>query len=165
MHRCTDIEDPFAITLDDPDLAEERYLNLGLDFPGRLIVVNWALRGEDIRLLDDAAAQGRKASQLEFATSMLLGMGKGEEGRGKGTNLPPFPLHRLRRLGAARWREGLSFRPQRLRRLHPQCPDGGHHTGERAHREHEHPVAGQQGDLPEREAGSVSQPSSRAEVS
>jgi len=45
------IEDSFAITLDDPHPAEERYLNLGVDFQGRIIVVNWVLRGDDMRLI------------------------------------------------------------------------------------------------------------------
>ncbi len=45
------IEDPFAITLDDPHPTEDRFLNLGQDFLGRIVVVNWTLRGDDVRLI------------------------------------------------------------------------------------------------------------------
>ena len=45
------VEDPLATTLDDPHPTEERFLNLGQDFLGRVIVVNWTVRGEDIRLI------------------------------------------------------------------------------------------------------------------
>lgn len=44
------IEDPLATTLEDPHPTEERFLNLGQDFLGRIIVVSWTLREEDLRL-------------------------------------------------------------------------------------------------------------------
>lgn len=44
-------EDPLALTLDDPYPEEERFLTLGLDLVGRVIVVNWTWRDEDVRLI------------------------------------------------------------------------------------------------------------------
>lgn len=44
-------EDPDALTFDDPHPDEDRFLTLGLDFTGRVIVVHWTWRGEEIRLI------------------------------------------------------------------------------------------------------------------
>ena len=45
------LEDPLAIVLDDPHPAEPRFLSLGLDFLGRILVVNWTMRGDASRLI------------------------------------------------------------------------------------------------------------------
>lgn len=39
--------DPFAITVEDRDHAEERFVTLGTDGFGRLVVVAYCYRGED----------------------------------------------------------------------------------------------------------------------
>jgi uncharacterized DUF497 family protein len=44
-------DDPLALTARDPFLAEERYLSLGVDFLGRVIVVNWTWRLKEIRVI------------------------------------------------------------------------------------------------------------------
>jgi len=44
-------EDPLALTLDEPHPDEDRFLTLGVDLIGRVIVVNWTWRDEDIRLI------------------------------------------------------------------------------------------------------------------
>jgi len=54
------LEDPQALTRDDPHPAEERFLTVGLDLLGRLVLVNWTWRGDDIRLIS-----ARKASPDE----------------------------------------------------------------------------------------------------
>ena len=46
------LEDPLALTRHDPDAAgEERFVSLGADPRGRLLVVVWTPRGEQIRLI------------------------------------------------------------------------------------------------------------------
>ena len=45
------LEDPYALTRDDPHPREERFVTLGLDVLGRLLVVSWTHRGEDIRII------------------------------------------------------------------------------------------------------------------
>ena len=44
-------EDPHAVTIDDPHPDEHRFVTLGVDFLGRVLVVCWAARGDDIRLI------------------------------------------------------------------------------------------------------------------
>jgi uncharacterized protein len=43
-------EDPRAITIDDPHPDEQRFVTLGLDYLGRLLVVCWTPRDDDIRI-------------------------------------------------------------------------------------------------------------------
>jgi len=45
------LEDPLAFVLDDPHPSEQRFLGLGLDFLGRVLVVNWTMRGDASRLI------------------------------------------------------------------------------------------------------------------
>lgn len=45
------LEDPFALTRADPDArVDERFVTLGAAPDGRLLVVAWTLRGENVRL-------------------------------------------------------------------------------------------------------------------
>ena len=53
-------EDPRALTRDDPHPDEERFLTLGLDLLGRIVLVNWTWGEDDIRLIS-----ARKASPGE----------------------------------------------------------------------------------------------------
>jgi uncharacterized DUF497 family protein len=43
-------EDAEALTIDDPHPAEQRFVTLGLDSLGRVLVVCWTQRGDDIRI-------------------------------------------------------------------------------------------------------------------
>ncbi len=64
-------EDPLALTIDYPDSPEElRWITLGTDFMGRLLVVVYTYRGESIRLIS-----ARKATKKER---------EGYEGKRKG---------------------------------------------------------------------------------
>ena len=49
----TVLNDPFAITIDDPDYSNEkgRYLDIGLSSKGRLSVVWYTERNENIRII------------------------------------------------------------------------------------------------------------------
>jgi uncharacterized DUF497 family protein len=54
-------DDPEAITVEDPDSeGEQRFVSLGLDMLGRLIVVAYTYRGDAVRLIS-----ARPASQKE----------------------------------------------------------------------------------------------------
>lgn len=45
------LEDPYALTRNDPHSREERFVTLGLDALGRLVVVSWTYRQDDIRII------------------------------------------------------------------------------------------------------------------
>ena len=55
------LEDPYALTRDDPHPREERFVTLGLDALGRLVVVSWTQRGEDIRIISARPATRAEA--------------------------------------------------------------------------------------------------------
>jgi len=59
------LEEPLAITLDDPHPSEQRFVNLGQDYLGRIIVVNWTLRGEDVRLISARPATRTERRRYE----------------------------------------------------------------------------------------------------
>jgi len=44
-------EDPRGITLDDPHPDEDRHVTIGVDFLGRVLVVSWTWRDDDVRLI------------------------------------------------------------------------------------------------------------------
>ncbi len=54
-------EDPRSITLDDRHPDEDRYVTVGLYFLGRVVVVCWTLRDEEVRLIS-----ARKATRAEL---------------------------------------------------------------------------------------------------
>ena len=54
--------DTCAITLDDPHPDEQRFVTMGLDFLGRMLIVCWTPRGDDIRVVS-----ARKATPGERA--------------------------------------------------------------------------------------------------
>jgi uncharacterized protein len=54
-------DDPEAITIEDPDSeGEQRFLSIGLDILGRIIVVAYTYRVDDVRLIS-----ARKATKKE----------------------------------------------------------------------------------------------------
>jgi uncharacterized DUF497 family protein len=54
-------DDPDAITMEDPDSeGEQRFLSIGLDILGRIIVVAYTYRGDDARVIS-----ARKATKKE----------------------------------------------------------------------------------------------------
>ena len=56
------LEDPGALTRDDPHPREDRFVTLGMDTLGRILVVSWTARGEEFRLIS-----ARKATRDERA--------------------------------------------------------------------------------------------------
>jgi uncharacterized DUF497 family protein len=53
-------EDPRALTRDDPHPREARFVTLGLDALGRLLVVCWTSRDEEFRIIS-----ARRANRVE----------------------------------------------------------------------------------------------------
>jgi uncharacterized DUF497 family protein len=59
-------DDTGAITIEDPDATgEQRFLSIGLDVLGRLIVVAFSYRGDDLRLISARKATRREISIYE----------------------------------------------------------------------------------------------------
>jgi uncharacterized protein len=59
-------DDPEAITLEDPDAeGEQRVLSLGLDVLGRIIVVAYTYRGDEVRLISARKATRREVRVYE----------------------------------------------------------------------------------------------------
>ena len=58
----TIFNDPFAITIDDPDhsVEEDRYVDIGLSSKGRMLVVWYTERNDNIRIIGS-----RKAARSE----------------------------------------------------------------------------------------------------
>jgi uncharacterized protein len=56
-------EDPRARTVEDPHPNEERFVTLGLDLLGRVLVVVWTPRDDEIRIISARAATRRERHQ------------------------------------------------------------------------------------------------------
>jgi len=59
------LEDELALTMPDPGRAEARFLTMGRDPSGRLLVVAFTWRGERIRIISARAATRRERRQYE----------------------------------------------------------------------------------------------------
>lgn len=57
------LEDPRAITIEDPHPEEERWVTVGLDLLGRVLVVAYTWRGERIRIISVRRATPRERDQ------------------------------------------------------------------------------------------------------
>lgn len=58
-------EVPYAKARDDPDPDEQRFLTLGMDLLGRVLVVCWTSRDDDIRLISARPANKRERAQYQ----------------------------------------------------------------------------------------------------
>lgn len=59
------LEDERALTIDDPDSNERRYLTIGLDAIARILVVVYSWRGENIRIISARKATAAERRQYE----------------------------------------------------------------------------------------------------
>ena len=60
------LEDEIALTMRDPYSAqEERWITIGMDALGRVLVVVYAWRGENVRLISARMATSRERTQYE----------------------------------------------------------------------------------------------------
>jgi uncharacterized DUF497 family protein len=57
--------DDLAITIRDNRFAEDRFVTIGMDAFGRILVVVFTWRGEDIRLISARLAERRERKQYE----------------------------------------------------------------------------------------------------
>jgi uncharacterized protein len=61
---ATVFEDSRALTRDDPHPREERFVTLGLDAMGRLLVVCWSSRDDEFRII--SARRANRAETLQY---------------------------------------------------------------------------------------------------
>ena len=61
----TVLEDERALTIDDSDSDERRYLTIGLDAIARILVVVYSWRGENIRIISARKATPAERRQYE----------------------------------------------------------------------------------------------------
>ena len=59
------LEDPNALTVADPNPDEQRFVTLGMDPVGRILVVCWTPRDGDFRLI--SARKATKRQRLQYA--------------------------------------------------------------------------------------------------
>ena len=59
------LEDELALTLDDDHPDERRFITLGTDALGRVLVVVYTFRGEKIRIISAREATPRERSKLQ----------------------------------------------------------------------------------------------------
>lgn len=57
--------DSHAITIDDPDFDEERFVSIGIDTYARILVVVYTYRGDTIRLISARKAEKYERKQYE----------------------------------------------------------------------------------------------------
>ena len=62
---ATVLEDEFALTVQDDDPDEDRYVTLGEDALGRVLVVVYTWRGDEPRLISARKAEPRERRQYE----------------------------------------------------------------------------------------------------
>jgi len=63
----TVFNDPFSITIYDPDHSaeEDRYIDIGLSSKGSILVVSYIERGENIRIISSREATRRERKNYE----------------------------------------------------------------------------------------------------
>jgi len=59
------LEDPFAVTIEDDSSEEERFVTIGSDVLGRILVVAYALKGAHIRMISARKATPRERREYE----------------------------------------------------------------------------------------------------
>lgn len=59
------LEDELAVTMEDPHPVEKRYVTIGLDSLGRVLVVSYTWRGERIRIISVRKAAPSEQRQYE----------------------------------------------------------------------------------------------------
>jgi len=62
---ATALEDEMGLTIQDPDADEERWVTMGKDATGRILVVVYTWRGETARIISARRATSRERRQYE----------------------------------------------------------------------------------------------------
>ena len=60
---ATALSDEAALTIPDDDHGEERFVTIGMDATGRLLVVSYTYRDDDVRLISARRATKREQRQ------------------------------------------------------------------------------------------------------
>ena len=61
----TALEDDYALTIEDDHSDERRFITMGKDFTGRLLVVVYSYRGETIRMISARRATSQERKDYE----------------------------------------------------------------------------------------------------
>jgi hypothetical protein len=61
----TALEDDAALTVEDDSPDEERFVTMGVDALGRILVIVYTWRGENVRLISARKATSRERKQYE----------------------------------------------------------------------------------------------------
>ena len=61
----TVFDDPFEVTISDPDSPEYRFITIGLSTDGRMLVVVYADRGHTIRIISARPTSRRERNNYE----------------------------------------------------------------------------------------------------
>jgi uncharacterized DUF497 family protein len=64
-NAITVFDDLTAITIEDPDYDEERFVTIGMDAYGHILVVVYAWRGDIIRIISARKATKHERKQYE----------------------------------------------------------------------------------------------------
>ena len=59
------LSDPYAITIEDQTSEEQRHITIGLDAIGRILVVVYTWRGDNIRIISARKTTARERVQYE----------------------------------------------------------------------------------------------------
>jgi uncharacterized protein len=61
------LDDPYALTIEDSESSpeERRWVTMGVDAQGRVLVVVYSYRGEDIRIISARCAEPHERKQYE----------------------------------------------------------------------------------------------------
>jgi len=59
------LEDPYALTVSESFEGEERFVTMGMDGLGRILIVVYTYRGENIRIISARASEPRERKQYE----------------------------------------------------------------------------------------------------
>jgi uncharacterized DUF497 family protein len=62
------LEDDYAMTIEDSHTGEQRFVTIGMDVFGRILVVVYTWRGESIRIISARKAMPRERKQYEGET-------------------------------------------------------------------------------------------------
>lgn len=63
----TVLDDPYALTVDDDGDhdGEMRYFTIGMSAKNRVLIVNWTIRNDDVRIISSRLAEPRQRKQYE----------------------------------------------------------------------------------------------------
>lgn len=62
---ATVFSDDYALTISDDDPDEERFVTMGMDALGRILVVAFTWRGQNIRIISARKAESHERKQYE----------------------------------------------------------------------------------------------------